>query len=131
MEEACRYGLNAVYVSDLYCLCRVWWSRRNRHIGKNDEADAPYSTGACGIYLSRRTGGTTQRSRGAPGMKPATALPPEPDGTPFEKFDRLIRKVIAVPKQVIDREEKRWQQQKQKNAPISPRDRSPFNVITH
>ena len=40
-------------------------------------------------------------------MKP---LPPlnVPGNTEFEKFDNLFRAVIAVPKTVIDREERKW-----------------------
>jgi hypothetical protein len=35
-------------------------------------------------------------------------LPIKVEGTPFEKFDQLFRTVIAVPKAVIDKEEKKW-----------------------
>jgi U3 small nucleolar ribonucleoprotein component len=35
-------------------------------------------------------------------------LPIQVEGTQFEKFDQLFRTVIAVPKSVIDKEEKKW-----------------------
>jgi hypothetical protein len=31
--------------------------------------------------------------------------PPAPEGTPFENFDRLFRKVISVPKSAVEAEE--------------------------
>jgi hypothetical protein len=36
------------------------------------------------------------------------APPNVPGKTEFEKFDNFVRAVIAVPKAVIDREEKKW-----------------------
>jgi hypothetical protein len=32
-------------------------------------------------------------------------MKPEPEGTPFEKFDRLFRAVVAVPKAAVEKEE--------------------------
>lgn len=45
-------------------------------------------------------------------------LPPieQPDGTPFEKFDRLFRAVISVPKSEIERRESEWRKAKKKRA---------------
>ncbi len=43
-------------------------------------------------------------------IKPIS-IPPQPEGTPFEKFDNLFRKVVAVPKAAIDKEEKKWRRQ--------------------
>jgi hypothetical protein len=34
--------------------------------------------------------------------------PNVPGNTEFEKFDNFVRAVIAVPKAVIDKEEKKW-----------------------
>ena len=39
-------------------------------------------------------------------MKPAPAVP-APEGTPFEKFARLFRAVVAVPKAEVEKEEAR------------------------
>jgi hypothetical protein len=47
-------------------------------------------------------------------MRKAISIPQEPGGTPFERFDRLFRKIIAVPKSAIDKEEAEWQRRKQK-----------------
>ena len=38
-------------------------------------------------------------------MKPAPALPAPEEGTPFERFDRLFRAVVAVPKSAVEKEE--------------------------
>jgi hypothetical protein len=35
----------------------------------------------------------------------ATAQTKDPEGTPFEKFDRLFRAVVAVPKAAVEKEE--------------------------
>lgn len=32
-------------------------------------------------------------------------MKPEPEGTPFEKFDRLFRAVVTVPKAAVEKEE--------------------------
>ena len=37
-------------------------------------------------------------------MKTATRTK-DPEGTPFEKFDRLFRAVVAVPKAAVEKEE--------------------------
>ncbi len=34
-------------------------------------------------------------------------------GTPFQKFDRLLRNVIAVPKSAIDKEEAKWKRRRE------------------
>ncbi len=34
-----------------------------------------------------------------------TAQEKQPEGTPFEKFDRLFRAVVAVPKAAVEKEE--------------------------
>jgi len=47
-------------------------------------------------------------------MRKSISIPQESGGTPFERFDRLFRKVIAVPKSAIDKEEAKWQRRKQK-----------------
>lgn len=47
-------------------------------------------------------------------MRKAISIPQEPGGTPFERLDRLFRKVIAVPKAMIDREETKWKRRKQR-----------------
>jgi len=46
-------------------------------------------------------------------MKPIPPLQ-QPEGTPFEKFDRLFRKVIAVPKAAIDKEGAKWKRRQEK-----------------
>jgi len=38
-------------------------------------------------------------------MKPAPALPAPEASSPFEKFDRLFRAVVAVPKSEVEKEE--------------------------
>ncbi len=54
-------------------------------------------------------------------MKPAPAVP-APEGTPFEKFARLFRAVVSVPKAAVEKEEakerlkNRSQRAKQKRA---------------
>jgi hypothetical protein len=47
-------------------------------------------------------------------MRKSISIPQEPGGTPFERFDRLFRKVIAVPKATIDKEEAKWKRRKQR-----------------
>jgi hypothetical protein len=54
-------------------------------------------------------------------MRKAISIPQEPGGTAFERFDRLFRQVIAVPKSAIDREEAKWQRQKQKKRAKRPK----------
>lgn len=41
-------------------------------------------------------------------------IQPSPDegGTPFQRFERLTRKLIAVPKKEIAQAEKKWQQRR-------------------
>lgn len=34
--------------------------------------------------------------------------PPKPSDSPFERFQRLIRGIVAVPKKEIEAEEARW-----------------------
>lgn len=45
-----------------------------------------------------------------------TLAPPTPvaqsEPTPFQKFDRLFRSVISVPKAAIDREEAKWKRKR-------------------
>jgi hypothetical protein len=50
-------------------------------------------------------------------------LPPieQADGTPFEKFDRLFRAVISVPKAEIERRESEWRKAKKKRPTKRPR----------
>jgi hypothetical protein len=55
-------------------------------------------------------------------MKPAPVLPaPESEATPFERFDRLFRAVVAVPKSEVEKEEakerKRNQRKRAKKKP--------------
>jgi hypothetical protein len=35
----------------------------------------------------------------------AAPVPPAPEGTPFENFDRLFRAVVSVPKSEVEKEE--------------------------
>lgn len=42
------------------------------------------------------------RMKPAPEPKPA---PASPEGTPFEKFDRMFRAVVSVPKAAVEEQE--------------------------
>jgi hypothetical protein len=46
-------------------------------------------------------------------MKPEP-VPRQREGTPFEKFDRLFRKEIAVPKAAIDKQEAKWKRRQER-----------------
>jgi len=47
-------------------------------------------------------------------MRKAISIPQQPGETPFERFDGLFRKIIAVPKATIDKEEAKWKRRKQR-----------------
>lgn len=47
-------------------------------------------------------------------MRKSISIPQEETGTPFERFDRLFRKVIAVPKALVDKEDAKWKRRKSK-----------------
>jgi len=45
----------------------------------------------------------------------------EPAGTPFERFDQLVRTVVAVPKSEIDKREAAYKRQRAKKKGAQPK----------
>jgi hypothetical protein len=49
------------------------------------------------------------------------AKPEKPDLSPFERFREFARRIIAVPKAEIDREEAKYQRYRKKQKALRPR----------
>ena len=40
--------------------------------------------------------------------------PNEPEDTPYQRFERMVKKVMSVPKSKLDEREREWKQKRRK-----------------